>query len=45
MKFVTDKSYNFYDMFVKDCSLSVKWNVWGLFRNLKKILVKIETFS
>ena len=39
-KFVNDKSYSFYDMFVKNCSLSVKWNLWNLFKNLRKIALK-----
>lgn len=44
-KFISDPLYNFYSMFVKDCSVLVKWNVWDLFKNIRNILLKTSAFE
>lgn len=43
-KFVSDPSYNFYDLFVTDCRINFKWNVWDLFHSLRKVLLSSGIF-
>ena len=44
-KFVSDPTYNFYDLFVTNCKINLRWNVWDLFHNLRKVLLKSGVFS
>lgn len=44
-KFISDPNYNFYDIFVKNCSVHLKWNVWEIFHNLRKLALKADLFS
>ena len=44
-KFINNPNYNFYDLFVRNCNLKIKWNVWDLFKNLREILIKANVFK
>lgn len=44
-KFISDPSYNFYYMFVRNSMLSLKWNIWDLFDGLRKFALKAKVFE
>jgi hypothetical protein len=39
-RFLTEPSYNFYDIVVKDSKLELEWTLWELFRNFREIGLK-----
>ena len=39
-RFLTEPSYNFHDIVVKDSKLELEWTLWELFRNFREIGLK-----
>jgi hypothetical protein len=41
-KFLTEPSYNFYDLMVNDSKFEVQWTLWDLFNSFRKIALRTD---